>query len=222
MTCFKSFASAVAIGAALISALPSGAEAQSRNGIDLRPGRDCGIQVYLSNSGGIAVPKADARLSGSYVFHLYQAIPTSDLDLRLSGSFSGNGARDTALARNHFALGYVVAGGYRGMDELRDAELGQDAMLEGSLAVYDNAGRLTCSTHEVNIMPMALLDGVRPAVRARSVHVPVTGPTPAEQARARLAAVTAARESDASAPRRLTAAQCARLRAARPAQCRYD
>ena len=172
MTCFKSFASAVAIGAALISALPSGAEAQSRNGIDLRPGRDCGIQVYLSNSGGIAVPKADARLSGSYVFHLYQAIPTSDLDLRLSGRFSGNGARDTALARNHFALGYVVAGGYRGMDELRDAS--------------------------------------RAAV------------TPAQQARARLAAVTAAREADASAPRRLTAAQCARLRAARPAQCRYD
>lgn len=222
MSRLKAFTSAIALGATLFAAVPSAAQAQARNGIDLHPSRDCGIQVYLSNSSGVAVPKADVRLSGSYVFRLYQAIPTSDLNLRLDGRFASNGSRDTALARSHFTLGYVVPGGYRGMDELRDAELGQDAMLRGSLAVYDQAGRLTCSTQQVDIMPMDLLNGVRPAPRARTTSIPVTGPTRAEQARARIAATNAARPSAATSQQRLTPAQCARLRAARPAQCRYD
>ncbi|WP_297732670.1 hypothetical protein [uncultured Maricaulis sp.] len=213
----KAFTSAIALGATLVAAWPSAAQAQSRSGIDLHPNRDCGIQVYLSNSAGVAVPKADSRLSGSYVFHLYQAIPTSDLNLRLDGRFSGGGAHDTALARSHFGLGYVVRGGYRGMDEIRDAELGQDAMLRGSLSVYDQAGRLTCSTQVVDVMPMSLLTFQRPVVQRNQNRIPTNGPTPAEQARERIAAANAA-----APQQRLTPAQCARLRSARPAQCRYD
>ncbi|ABI66465.1 hypothetical protein Mmar10_2173 [Maricaulis maris MCS10] len=222
MTRLKAFASIFALGAALTTALPASAQALGPNGIDLQPGRDCGIQVYLSNSSGIAIPKADVQLNGSYVFRLYQAIPTSDLNLSLSGRFNSNGARDTPLARSNFVLGYVVPGGYRGMDELRDAELGQDAMLVGSLAVYDQAGRLTCSTQQVDIMPMSLLTFSRPTVRQNRNRVAVSGPTPAEQAQARNAEANAARAANPSASMRLTAAQCARLRAARPAQCTYN
>ncbi|WP_323762187.1 hypothetical protein [Maricaulis sp.] len=218
----KAFASMLALGAAMATALPVAAQAQNRNGIDLQPGRDCGIQVYLSNSAGMAVPKADVALNGSYVFRLYQAIPTSDLNLALSGRFSSDGVRDTALARNNFALGYVVPGGYRGMDEIRDAELGQDAMLLGSLQVYDQAGRLTCSTQQVDVYPMSLFTFSRPVVRQNRNRIAVSGPTPAEQAQARNAASNANRAAAPAGGRRLTAAQCARLRAARPAQCSYD
>lgn len=211
----------LALSAVLLAGASSAALANGRSGIDLQPGLDCGIQVYLTNSSGVVMPKADSRLSGSYRFHLYQAIPTSDLDIRLDGRFSASAnGRDTLLARNAFMLGYVVPNGRHGMPELRDAELGQDAMLRGSLQVYDMSGRLTCSTETVRIMPMALLTGVRVPPRQPARSSRYTQPEEARRAQERLA------ERQAQAGTRpdyvLTPAQCARLRAARPAQCRYD
>lgn len=217
----KSAGSALAIAAAVLSVAAPAASASGPAGIPLRPGTDCGIQVYLSNSAGVVMPKAAGNLSGSYRFHLYQAIPSSDVDIRLGGRFSGSGAPgdSTILARNLFQLGFVAPGAFRGMDELRDAEIGQDAHLVGSLQVYDRRGRLICSTDQVHIMPHALLtvgrarpaQPTRPGMRARQ-------PEQARLAQERLAQ----RQAQPARNYRLTRAQCERLRAARPAQCRYD
>jgi hypothetical protein len=206
---------ALALSAVVLGGTASAAQASNANGIPLRPGQTCGIQVYLSNSGGVVMPKVDGRMSGSYRFRLYQAIPTSDVNINLGGRFNATGSGSTTLARNTFALGYVVPGGFRGMDELRDAELGQDAALVGSLQVYDAAGRLSCSSNGVQVMPMALLTGVRrpsrPVVRAPAVRQPEN----ARLAHERMA------QRDAAQPvtRRLTPEQCRRLSRGRIRQC---
>jgi hypothetical protein len=211
--------STAAAALAIATSLSAPAQAMLPSGVPLQGGGDCGIQVYLSNSNGVVIPKANASLSGHYRFSLYQAIPTSDLNVQLEGRFSGNGRDDTELGRSTFMLGYVAPGGYRGMDELRDAELGQDAMLRGSLQVYDTAGRMVCATNQVSILPFGLLLD-RPATPPRTArYVSPYAPTAASQrVRAR-----AADPTPASPPSRtLTQAQCERLRSARPAQCRYD
>ncbi|WP_203292921.1 hypothetical protein [Maricaulis parjimensis] len=220
MRTMKSQLTAALVSAGLLAGFAAPAQAQLPSGIDLHPNADCGIQVYMSNAGGVAMAKADRALSGSYRFTLYQAIPTSQVDINLSGRFSGGGPRDTTLARNPFALGYAVPNGYRGMHELRDAELGQDAHLEGSLQVYDDRGRLVCSTRQVSIMPMSLM---------QAAADPPQRPSPSASRYNQYGAVVqqpgqrpAARQVQPQRQYTLTRAQCERLRSARPAQCRYD
>mgnify|MGYP000473785014 FL=1 len=111
------------------------------------------VQVYLSNSSAQVVAKAAPGLSGSYRLIAYQGMPNGATDAGLSGRFSGSGRQDTVLARTHLGLGYVVAGGFRGMDEIRDAEYGQDAALHVDLAVYDERGRLICRSQTPAIQP---------------------------------------------------------------------
>ncbi len=177
---FAKFSSA-ALAVVFAASLGAPVQAQQRSiGIPLQNGANCGIQVYLGSSSGIAVPRTHRALSGSYRFQLYQAMPNSDLDLRLDGHFSRSSTEDSVLAQSTFMLGYVVPGGYRGMDELRDAELGQDAMLRGSLQVYDTSGRLVCSTNQVTILPFQLIDSPRAAPRP-SRYVSPYAPTEASQ-----------------------------------------
>jgi hypothetical protein len=201
-----------------LGATATAAQADGTPGIPLAPGQDCGIHVYLSNSGGVVMPKAAGWMSGSYRFRLYQAIPTSDVDINLSGRFSSSADRSTKLAQSAFGLGYVVPGGFRGMDELRDAELGQDAALFGSLQVYDQAGRLSCTTNAVTILPIDLVAGFqRPVVRT-AARTYARQPDNARLAHERMAQRRATAPSNYPA---LTPEQCRRLTMGRrrPAQC---
>ena len=113
----------------------------------------CGGKVDLSKSGAEVGAKEETGLSGSYRLIAYQGMPNGATDAGLSGRFSGSGRQDTVLARTHLGLGYVVAGGFRGMDEIRDAEYGQDAALHVDLAVYDERGRLICRSQTPAIQP---------------------------------------------------------------------
>lgn len=206
---------AVALGAALLAGTSPAAVAANANGIPLRAGQNCGIQVYLSNSGGIVMPKASGHMGGSYRFRMYQAIPTSDLDIALNGRFQRSGSGSTTLARNSFSLGYVVRGGYRGMDELRDAALGEDAALVGSLQVYDNRGRMTCSTNSLQILPIQALTGHPASHRQTYRPSGVRQPENARLAHERMAATPRQTQPH----RALTPEECRRLSMGRHRPC---
>lgn len=159
------------------------ANAQS-SGMALGSHERCAVQVYLSNSSAQVVAKAAPGLSGSYRLIAYQGMPNGATDTGLSGRFSGSGGRDTVLARTHLGLGYVVAGGFRGMNEIRDAEYGQDAALHVDLAVFDERGRLICRSQTPAIYPIEMLDGpaVNPATYRAPVAQPYRGPAAAHTA----------------------------------------
>lgn len=156
---------AALLGCTLLS---GAASASQGSGFPMRSGNVCEVQLYQSNSGGVLIAKTQAGLSGSYRFSAYQAIPVNDTDVQLSGRFSASGSGDRELTRSHLGLGYVVPGGFRGFDELRDAEYGVDAGLEVQLDVYDEYGRLICQAHNVLSYPIEFLYGVsRPQPAAR-------------------------------------------------------
>ena len=170
---------AATLGLALMAGTAP-ANAQS-SGMALAAHERCAVQVYLSNSSAQIVAKAAPGLSGSYSLVAYQGMPNGATDSGLSGRFSSNGSGDTVLARTHLGLGYVVAGGFRGMDEIRDAEYGQDAALHVDLAVFDDRGRLICRTQTPALYPVEMLNGpaVNPATYSAPVAQPYRGPAAA-------------------------------------------
>jgi hypothetical protein len=101
--------------------------------------------------------KAEAGLSGSYRLTAYQALPVNAVDINLTGRFSSAGGAETVLSRTHLGMGYVAPGARGGLDELRDAEYGQDAVLYAQLDVFDTRGRLVCRTSNVMTLPYEFL-----------------------------------------------------------------
>jgi len=160
---FKRSAAAI-VGCLLLSGT---AMASQGSGVPIQSNRICEVQLYQSNSGGVLIAKTQSGISGSYRFSAYQTIPVNDVDIQLTGRFAASGAGDRELTRSNLGMGYVVPGGFRGMDELRDAEYGVDAGLEVQLDVYDDYGRLICQAHNVRSYPMEFLF---PRARPSTTH----------------------------------------------------
>lgn len=195
---------AAVLGLALVAGTAP-AHAQG-SGMALARHEQCAVQVYLSNSSAQVVAKAAAGLSGSYRLVAYQGMPNGATDAGLGGQFSSSGSRDTILTRTHLGLGYVVARGFRGMDEIRDAEYGQDAALHVDLAVFDQRGRLICRSQTPAIYPIEMLNG--PAVSPAHYQAPAAAPSRARGSDAM--PVRAPRPSQLERSRGLRAAIAAR------------
>jgi hypothetical protein len=178
-------------GSALAVTLPTG--------VPLQNGQTCAIHLYQSNSSSLLMAKT-SLVGGSYRFRAYQALPVNDVDIQLGGRFSGSVGQNTILSRNHLGLGYVVPAGRGGFAELRDAEYGQDALLDVQLDVYDARGRLVCQTRQARSFPMPLAYGrIRqaPVAHRQTARVPEN----ARAAQARLAARRAQQSEQVETPR---------------------
>ncbi|MDG1417640.1 MAG: hypothetical protein P8P99_07560 [Maricaulis sp.] len=127
------------------------------NGIPIQGNQACAIQLYQTNSNGVLIAKAEAGLTGSYRMTAYQALPVNAVDLNLTGRFSSSGGEDTVLSRTNLGMGYVAPGARGGLDELRDAEYGQDAELFVQLDVFDTGGRHICRTRSAMVLPYEFL-----------------------------------------------------------------
>jgi hypothetical protein len=178
-------------GSALAVTLPTG--------VPLQAGQACAIHLYQSNSSSLLMAKTNI-VGGSYRFSAYQALPVNDVDIQLGGRFTGSNGQNTILTRNHLGLGYVVPAGRGGFAELRDAEYGQDALLDVQLDVYDARGRLVCQTRQARTFPMQLAYG--PMRRAPAAHRHTAQvPENARAAQARLAARRAQQSEQVATPR---------------------
>jgi hypothetical protein len=127
------------------------------NGIPIQGNQACAVQLYQTNSNGVLIAKAREGLSGSYRLTAYQALPANAVDLNLTGRFSSSGGADTVLSRTNLGMGYVAPGARGGLDELRDAEYGQDAELYVQLDVFDSGGRHICRTRSAMVLPYEFL-----------------------------------------------------------------
>jgi len=189
-----------AIGAVLAGAVALVEPAFAANGVPLR-GERCGVQLYQSNSVGVLMAKAVSGTAGSYHLTAYQSLPVNDIDINLTGRFAPSADGDAVLAQTSLQMGYVQPGGFRGMDEIRDAEYGQDADLIVQLDVYDLAGRLTCRSREVMLLPLQFLQA-RPTMQRRRASPTASQPENARAAQARIAQqrLAASRESTTLPP----------------------
>lgn len=117
--------------------------------------RSCAILVYLHNDRGMVMPRTGGALSGSYRFHMYQVNRSNGLDMRLSGRVAPTRSDYNVLARGQFELGGYNRTASRNEFRRNGPEpLRADPELEASLEVYDEAGRVTCRTERMLILPL--------------------------------------------------------------------
>lgn len=140
-------ASALSLSA-LVGASAHAFQSDRIYGAPLRAGQDCALQYGDRTLSGELLIKAGAGQSGSYRLTLRRFNESNDVLINMSGRFEGSSTEETLIGR-----AYLTS---RNLMEARRDEVvvqGRDVyLINGSLEVFDDRGRLTCSTPQVDVI----------------------------------------------------------------------
>ena len=148
--------------AGLVSALALSAiaDAQVRqpyqaDGAPLRPGQDCALQYVDRSLSGALFIKASPGQSGSYRLVVRRHNNANDVLIQMGGWFDGSATEEVVIARAFLTS--------RNLMEARRGQFvtqGRDVyLIDGALEIYDEDGRLTCSTPQLDVLRAPALPG---------------------------------------------------------------
>jgi len=176
---------ALASAAGLALGPVAGAEAQTGNlqQVGIRDGQNCALQYVDNSLMGLVLIKAAAGQGGSYRLTIRRANDANDVLVQMSGDFNGSPTQETLIGQAQLRSTSI----YDIRTGQRVTQGRQVFTINGSLELFDENGRRTCRTRQVDVLRFGPDVGApaAPQVAARPASQPLARRDADRQAPAR-------------------------------------